>query len=232
MCIRDSSWVCCALGTIRSRPRHNGRLRCCRESPTLRFSIPTGTDPSDISLLSLGKDLAEDLDVMLRTATSIATRQKAVTNDKRGKAVEALLIELGSITGVKASEAVMKEVKQAKRKALAMAMAAKKGGLFSVAMAAVSSPNEAEYSKWAFRPSAADLKMSKMVRLIKEAKNLGVHLHRPTIIEAAESTLKKLKEQMTSEKKKGEEVSSDDEAEEEEAEEEEEEGDDDDGGDE
>ena len=215
--------MCCALGTIRSRPGHNGRLRCCRESPTLRFSIPTGTDPSDISLLSLGKDLAEDLDVMLRTATSIASRQKAVTNDKRSKAVEALLIELGSITGVKASEAVMKEAKEAKRKAARRA---------SAATAAVSSPNEAEYSKWAFRPSAADLKMTKMVRLIKEAKNAGVHLHRPTIIEAAESTLKKLKEQMTSEKKKGEEVSSDDEAEEEEAEEEEEEGDDDDGGDE
>ena len=164
---------------------------------------------------------------MLRTATSIATRQKAVTNDKRGKAVEALLIELSGIKGVKASEAVMKEVKQAKRKALAMAMAAKKGGLFSVAMAAVSSPNEAEYSKWAFRPSAADLKMSKMVRLIKEAKNLGVHLHRPTIMEAAESTLKRLKEQMNSEKKKGDEES--DEEEEEEAEEDEE-GDDDDGG--
>ena len=215
--------MCCALGTIRSRPGHNGRLRCCRESPTLRFSTPTGTDPSDISLLSLGKDLAEDLDVMLRTATSIASRQKAVTNDKRSKAVETLLIELGSITGVKASEAVMKEAKEAKRKAARRA---------SAATAAVSSPNEADYSKWAFRPNAADLKMAKMVRLIKEAKNVGVHLHRPTIMEAAESTLKKLKEQMTSEKKKGDEVSSDDEAEEEEAEEEEEEGDDDDGGDE
>jgi hypothetical protein len=172
------------------------RPRRCRRF--CAFQYP-GTDPSDISLLSLGKDLAEDLDVMLRTATNIASRQKTVTNDKRSKLVEALLVEMASVKGVKAPEAVMKEAKK------------------------------------------ADLKMGKMARLIKEAKNAGVNLHRPTIMEAAESTLKKLKEQMTSEKevsaeaktkktKKGEEVSSEDDDELEEEEEEEEEGDDDDGG--
>jgi hypothetical protein len=208
------------------------RPRRCRRF--CAFQYP-GTDPSDISLLSLGKDLAEDLDVMLRTATNIASRQKTVTNDKRSKLVEALLVEMASVKGVKAPEAVMKEAKKAKKAARKRASAA------AAVAGPEGSPNEADYSKWAFRPNAADLKMGKMARLIKEAKNAGVNLHRPTIMEAAESTLKKLKEQMTSEKevsaeaktkktKKGEEVSSEDDDELEEEEEEEEEGDDDDGG--
>ena len=165
---------------------------------------------------------------MLRTATNIASRQKTVTNDKRSKLVEALLVEMASVKGVKAPEAVMKEAKKAKKAARKRASAA------AAVAGPEGSPNEADYSKWAFRPNAADLKMGKMARLIKEAKNAGVNLHRPTIMEAAESTLKKLKEQMTSEKKKMDQVSSEDEAEEDEAEEEEEEeeGDEDDAGDE
>ena len=35
---------------------------------------PFGTDAADISLLSIGKDLAEDLDVYLRTASNTARR--------------------------------------------------------------------------------------------------------------------------------------------------------------
>tara|TARA_B100000795_G_scaffold153695_2_gene115222 strand:- start:724 stop:2439 length:1716 start_codon:yes stop_codon:yes gene_type:complete len=192
---------------------------------------PFGTDPSDISLLSLGKDLAEDLDVMLRTATSIASRQKSVTNDKRSKLVESLLVEMANSKGAKVAKAVMVEAKAAEKRRRSWANTA------SAAKAGVrldGSPNDGspDYSLWDSPPNAADMKISKMTRLIKEAKAAGVHLHRPTIMEAAESTLKKLKEQMTGKKKKkkgkGEEVSSEEEEEEEEeAEEEEEEGDDD-----
>ena len=44
---------------------------------------PFGTDAADISLLSLGKDLAEDLDVMLRTASNAAKMRLQTTKKKR-----------------------------------------------------------------------------------------------------------------------------------------------------
>ena len=44
---------------------------------------PFGTDAADISLLSLGKDLAEDLDVMLRTASNAAKMRLETTKKKR-----------------------------------------------------------------------------------------------------------------------------------------------------
>jgi len=44
---------------------------------------PFGTDAADISLLSLGKDLAEDLDVLLRTASNAAKIRKPITKEKR-----------------------------------------------------------------------------------------------------------------------------------------------------
>jgi len=44
---------------------------------------PFGTDAADISLLSLGKDLAEDLDVMLRTASNAAKMRLDATKKRR-----------------------------------------------------------------------------------------------------------------------------------------------------
>ena len=118
---------------------------------------PFGTDAADISLLSLGMDLTEDLDVYLRTASNMTTREQPFTEKRRTTKEQ----ELRKQT-LRATE-LAEKLPKAKDDQL---------------------PEGFD----------ADQEIRQMVTLIKDAKAAGVHVHKPTLVDAAESTLKELRE--------------------------------------
>ena len=181
---------------------------------------PFGTDAADISLLSLGKDLAEDLDVMLRTASNTAKMRQSITKAKR--------------------RSICKKLEKGAAEAGNLAQMAKKDQPFPVAPfrwrekgvnerrngGAAGGAGEASTPPRAPRPSSENKafpgspplapiapvapaefltneqadrllnkKIHKLTQTAKEARVFGVHMDRLTLMDATEAALKELKDE-------------------------------------
>ena len=177
---------------------------------------PFGTDAADISLLSLGKDLAEDLDVLLRTASNQAKREKPTTKEsqrKLGKQLENMVSEAASMV-VKAKaypgdnrfQASLLHVSRAPQPDAPQGdLAVQKVVTTNSAAVVVQSMyrghlgrrraagEPGEESLTAYQVDyVLNTKINGLIEVIKQARTAGLHVHRPTVVKAAEAALKEL----------------------------------------
>jgi len=187
---------------------------------------PFGTDAADISLLSLGKDLAEDLDVLLRTASNAAKMRQPVTKAKRrvlikklekGAAEAAIFAQMAKNDQSfpmallnRERDATTPEPKTkspGNAESLNGGVAGGAGEGSAPARASLpSSPKllsspplkpipSAEFMTNAQADAFLNRVINKLTKEAKEARTVGIHLERLTLIDATEAALKELKDE-------------------------------------